>query len=47
LLFSSKPNTDALMIEAEFLWKSSKATAATAPLTLEAMALHVSLNDKN
>lgn len=42
LPFSSTPKTDRLIIVAEFLWKSSKLTAATAPLTLEATALHAS-----
>ena len=42
LFFSSSPNTEALMIFAEFLWKSSNLTDATAPRMREAMALHAS-----
>eukprot|EP00732_Lithocolla_globosa_P002281 Lithocolla_globosa_v1_NODE_1449_length_2569_cov_1158.698886.p4 type:complete len:155 gc:universal NODE_1449_length_2569_cov_1158.698886:1892-1428(-) len=39
---SPTPNTEVRMILAEFLWKSSKATAATAPRMREAMALQAS-----
>lgn len=38
----SKPKTAARMMRAEFLWKSSKVTEATAPRTRDAMALQAS-----
>ena len=40
--FSLRPNTEARITRAEFLWKSSNGTWATAPLTREAMALQAS-----
>lgn len=38
----SKPKTAVRMMRAEFLWKSSKVTEATAPRTRDAMALQAS-----
>uniref|UniRef100_A0A0K2VEA7 Uncharacterized protein n=1 Tax=Lepeophtheirus salmonis TaxID=72036 RepID=A0A0K2VEA7_LEPSM len=42
LFVSLSPNTAERIIPAEFLWKLSKETEETAPLTFEAMDLHIS-----